>query len=134
MDYGWDLSPDGARIAILKRSEGRIHILSLGASASPEIVVKGGSSLQSLNWAADNMGWFVSCLTKGGWALLHVDLQGNAHLLWEPQGSTSPWNGPTVPGWFGTPSAPWAVPSPDGRHLAIYDWKLSANIWMIENF
>jgi hypothetical protein len=33
-----------------------------------------------------------------------------------------------------TPSAPWAVPSPAGRHLAIYDWKLSANMRMMENF
>jgi hypothetical protein len=24
--------------------------------------------------------------------------------------------------------------SPDARHLAIYDWKLSSNLWMMENF
>jgi hypothetical protein len=31
-------------------------------------------------------------------------------------------------------SAPWAAPSPDGQHLAIYVWSLSANMWMMENF
>jgi hypothetical protein len=78
---------------------------------------------------------FAASLTQGGSALLRVDLQGNAHVLLEQQGSTAPWgNGPSVPGWYGAPSAPMAVPSPDGRHLAIYDWKMSANMWMMENF
>jgi len=133
--YIWDLSPDGTRIAVLKYSGVRIHILSLSSGALREIVVKGWDSLQSLDWSADAKGFFASSLTKGGWALLHVDLQGKAHALWEQQGSTTPWNGPSVPGYVtDAPSAPWALPSPDGRHLAIYDWKMSANMWMIENF
>jgi hypothetical protein len=28
----------------------------------------------------------------------------------------------------------WGMPSRNNRHLAIYGWSLSANIWMIENF
>jgi hypothetical protein len=42
-----------------------------------------------------------------------------------------------MPTWgqpMGGPSAPWAVPSPDGRHPAIYEWSLNANMWMMENF
>jgi hypothetical protein len=27
-----------------------------------------------------------------------------------------------------------ALPSPDGRHLAIRGWSVNSNIWMIENF
>jgi hypothetical protein len=46
-----------------------------------------------------------------------VDLKGNVKLLWKSNSERC----------FG-------VPSPDGRHLAIYDWKLSANMWMMENF
>jgi serine/threonine protein kinase/Tol biopolymer transport system component len=132
--YLWDLSPDGRRIAILKYSDARINILSLGGGAPQEIVVKGWNSLQSLNWAADAKSLFAASLTGRGSALLHIDLQGNARVLWEQQGSTAPWNGPSAPGWFGGPSAPSAIPSPDGRHVAIYDWKLSANMWMIESF
>ena len=132
--YLWNLSPDGTRIAILKYSGARIHILSLGSGSSQEIAVKGWNSLQSLNWAADAKGLFAASVTQGGSALLRVNLQGDAHVLWEQQGSTAPWNGLSTPGWFGAPSAPMAVPSPDGRHLAIYDWKLSANMWMMENF
>jgi hypothetical protein len=28
----------------------------------------------------------------------------------------------------------YAIPSPDGRHLAIKSWTLDSNIWMMENF
>jgi hypothetical protein len=54
---------------------------------------------------------------------------GNAAVLWEQRGTVARW-------YFGLggPSTPWATPSPDGRHLAIYDWKLNANMWMMENF
>jgi len=59
--------------------------------------------------------------------LLHVDLQGNARLLWEQQGSISPirrpWDQP-----LGGPSASWAVPSRDCRHLAIRFWVCIAKI------
>jgi serine/threonine protein kinase/DNA-binding winged helix-turn-helix (wHTH) protein len=127
--YVWDLSPDGTRIAILKYSERPIHILSVDGKPPQEIVVKGWSSLQSVNWAADGNGLFASSATRGGSALLHLDLQGNTHVLWEQKGSIAGWYSP-----LGGPSAPWVVASPDGRHLAIYDWKLSANMWTMENF
>jgi hypothetical protein len=131
--YVWDLSPDGTRVAILKYSEGRIHVLPLGGQASQQIDVKGWKNLQSVSWAANGKGLFASSLTTGSAVLLHVDFQGKARLLWEQKGSISPagrpWDEP-----LGGPSAPWAIPSPDGRHVAIYSWTLSANMWMMENF
>jgi serine/threonine protein kinase len=131
--YIWDLSPDGTRVAILRYSEGRIHVLSWSDRQVREILVKGWKNLQSLNWAADGKGMFVSSLRAGSSTLLHLDLQGNSHLLWEQKGSTSPagrpWDQP-----FAGPSAPWGVPSPDGRHLAIYQWSVSSNMWMMEDF
>jgi len=130
--YVWDLSPDGTRIAILKYSERPIYILPLDGHPRKEIVVKGWSSLQSVNWAADGKGLFTSSATRGGSALLRLDLQGNAYVLWQQKGSIAEWYAPFAP--LGGPSAPWVVPSPDGRHLAIYDWQLSANMWMMENF
>ena len=131
--YLWDLSPDGTRIAILKYSERQIHILPLGGLPRYEISAKGWDSLQSMNWDADGKGVFVSSATKTGAALLHLDLRGNAHILWEQKGNIAPWNGPFTQ-WLGGPSAPWAIPSPDGRHLAIYSWSLNANMWLMENF
>ena len=140
LDYVWDLSPDGTRIAIFGYSQGRIHIVPLSGQTPREFVVSGHSNLLSVNWAADGKGLFVSSLTPEGTALLHVDLQGGARVLWHRTGSTGPWsgppwNGPSTGGWLGSPAAtPRAVPSPDGRHLAIYDWRQSANMWMMENF
>jgi len=129
-EYAWDLSPDGTRIAILRRSEATIHILSLNHKTSAELVATSLSSLQSVDWSADRRALFVSSVSDGGSALLRFDLNGNAQLLWEAKGTVEP--GPTD--FVGGPSAPWVVPSPDGHHLAICVWSVNANIWMIENF
>jgi Tol biopolymer transport system component len=100
LNYVWDLSPDGTRIAILKYSQGRIHVLPTNGQPPQEIAVKGWKSLQSVNWAADGKGFFVLSATKTGSALLHVDLGGNAHILWDQKGNIAPWNGPFAQ-WLG---------------------------------
>jgi serine/threonine protein kinase/Tol biopolymer transport system component len=117
-DYLWDLSPDGARIALLKNKEGRIQILSLNGGPPQEITVKGWDSLNSADWAAAGKGLVVSSRKERGPILLSVDLQGNARVLWEHAGS------------FKT----YGVPSPDGRHLAMQRWIVDGNMWMMENF
>ena len=129
-EYAWNLSPDGMRIAILKRSEAAIQVLSLSRQASQQIVAKGWSGLQSVDWAADGTGLFVSSVREGGSALLRLDLKGNGQLLWAYRGTIEP----GISAFIGGPLAPWAVPSPDGRHLAICRWSLNANIWLMENF
>jgi hypothetical protein len=129
-EYAWDLSHDGTRIAILKRSEATIYFLSLSGQASRQIVVKGWSGLQSVDWAADGSGLFVSSVREGGSALLRLNLNGNGQLLWAFKGTVEP----GITAFVGGPMAPWAVPSPDGRHLAICGWSLNANIWLMENF
>jgi Tol biopolymer transport system component len=131
-DYIWDLSPDGTQIAILRYSEGRIHILYLDGNQRQEIGAKGWNGFLSVNWAADGRGFFVSSFTPDGSALLHLDLKGKAHVLWKEKGSAA--NEPSSAGWIAGPNASWAISSPDGRHLAINDRKLSANMWMMGNF
>jgi eukaryotic-like serine/threonine-protein kinase len=128
--YLWDLSPDGTRIAVLKYSQGVIDILPLNGGVFQKIEVKGWSSLLSLNWDSTGKGILASSQTKTGSVLLRICLTGEAHALWEQKGSIAPWNRP-FPDF---PSAPWAVPSPDGGRLAIYSWNMSSNMWMIENF
>ncbi|MGA2455993.1 MAG: protein kinase [Terriglobales bacterium] len=117
-DYGWDLSPDGTRIALLKNRDGRVQILSMNGRAPQEITVKGWNILTSAVWTADGKGLFVSSYTPQGADLVHMDLQGNGRSLWEQRGG------------FGT----YGVPSPDGRHLAMRGWYVEANLWMMENF
>jgi eukaryotic-like serine/threonine-protein kinase len=127
---GWDLSPDGAHIAIFNHFSDQIRILSVVGQRSREISIRGGQRIQSIDWAVDGQRLFVSSATAQGSALLQVDLDGHAHVLWEQRGN----NVPLSQTGLGQASAPAGVPSPDGRHLAIYGWSLSANIWMIENF
>jgi serine/threonine protein kinase len=128
-DYAWDLSPDGARIALLKRvprsdgkiflSEGPIRIISLSGAPPRELHVKGANIFrQYVDWTADGKGLIVSHPTAADPELLYVDLHGNTTVLWHQKG-TVPFRG---------------VPSPDGRHLAILCEGAYNNVWMMENF
>ena len=118
-DYDFILSPDGTRLAFTTGHEELIHILSVRGQPLQEIRVKGGwTRIEDMEWAADSKGLFVAHGIPGGAALLYVDLQGNAHVLWQQQGG----------------SGTYAFPSPDGRHLAFLGWTIEGNIWMMENF
>jgi len=118
---GWpfELSPDGTRLAAVPSPEGPIYILSLRGQATQQVHVKGWSNLRWLSWAADGKSLFVYSGNRQERALLHVDLHGNAHFLWQN------------PGAYGEAAA---KPSPDGRHLAMSGRTLNSNIWIIENF
>jgi eukaryotic-like serine/threonine-protein kinase len=118
-DYDVNLSPDGTRLAFTKGHESTIHILSLDGQPLQEVKVKGGwTRFEDMEWAVDSKGLFVGTSIPGGAALLYVDLQGNAHVLWQQHGGTST----------------YGFPSPDGRHLAFLGWNTSGNLWMMENF
>jgi hypothetical protein len=131
VEYVWDLSPKGTSIAILRYSSGPIYILPLDGRHAEEIAVKGWSSLLSLDWAPDGRSIYTSSHTKRGSILLRVDPKDSAPVLWEQNRSIAPWNRPA---FVVMPSVPFAVPSQDGRHLAIYIWSFNANLWMLEDF
>jgi dipeptidyl aminopeptidase/acylaminoacyl peptidase len=117
-DYDWELSPDGTRIVIRKNTEPRLNIISLTGHPPQQFTVKNWTTMINLNWAADGTGIFTSALVPQGSILLYVDLKGNSHQLWEEKGS------------YGT----WAIPAPDGKHLALSGYSTSSNLWMMENF
>ena len=101
---------------------GRPNPDSLLAGTTPqEIKVKGWRDLLSVSWAADGKGLFAFNGPQGSAVLLHVDLQGNARVLWKSHGNGGPGQG----GPF---------PSPDGRHLAMLDCATESNFWLMENF
>ena len=81
--------------------------------------MKDWNNLLALSWAAGGKDLFVVAGIRGGRVLLHVDLQGNAHVLWENAGGSA---------------ETLAVPSPDGRHIAMQGWTTNGNMWMLENF
>jgi len=111
------VSPDGTRLAVTHSPDGPIEIHSLRGQPTKVIHARGLDKLFSIEWAADGMALFVARHVPDGTELLHVDERGNTTGLWKSLGPKC-----------------GAVPSPDGRHLAIYDWKRSQNMWMIENF
>ena len=70
------------------------------------------------DWLPDGKGFYVGSSSPRGATLLYIDLKGRATTVWEQKGG------------FQT----WAVPSPDGRHLAIESYTVDSNVWMLENF
>jgi hypothetical protein len=112
------ISPDGTRLATSRGTEGPIQILSLRGQPTQVLQIKGLSDMRLLGWAGDGNGLFLVSGVKNGTILQHADLQGNPHVLWKCGGGQQ---------------CDWS-PSPDGRHLAIIDRRMSANFWMMENF
>ena len=115
--FSWDFSPDGTRLAAARGSDGYLQIRFLHGGPTQIVRLKGLNDIRTLAWAADGKAFLVSNGSKEGSVLLHVDLQGNATVLWKCAGQSCE-----------------ARQSPDGRHLEIIDFKQSANMWMMENF
>jgi Tol biopolymer transport system component len=130
-DYLWDLSPDGRRIAVVKMtgtyaavesevSEGPIHILSLDGRQQLELVAKGRTNQwQSLDWAADGNGLYVSADAVRASVLLYLDLNGNAYEVWKHPSAVRGTRG---------------IPSRDGRRIALMGRNQDSNVWMTEKF
>jgi serine/threonine protein kinase len=113
-----DLSPDGSRLALARNPVGPIEIHSLRGQQGFTIPTIGLDPLRYMKWTADGKGLFVSTRRQDSGQLLRLDLRGKANVIWKCSGS----------------SACLVSPSPDGRHVAIYEAKQNANIFMMENF
>jgi len=111
------ISPDGTSLAIARSSGVPIEIHSLRGQPTFSIRATGLDRMVMLNWAADAKGLFVSRHVLGGYEIIYVDLAGRTHSFWRCRA-----------GWC------QSKPSPDGRHIAIYDVQKSTNIWLMENF
>jgi hypothetical protein len=70
-----------------------------------------------MDWAPDSKGLFMSVVEPAA-TLLHVDLNGRAIPLWEPQGAF----------------VAFTMASPDGHHVAMQAHIGNSNAWMIQNF
>ena len=119
---GWGLSPDASRLALVDddKYEGRIEVLTLMDGAWHEVSLKpGGEHLQSVTWAADGKGFFVTSCSANSYDLLHVTLSGEVQPLLR--------NGRSK--WLYGPH-----PSPDGKYLAFEAQTFDSNVWMIDNF
>jgi DNA-binding winged helix-turn-helix (wHTH) protein/Tol biopolymer transport system component len=117
----WSLSPDGSQRAIVPFSpdQGTIQLRSTSTGKTRDLVVKGWNGLMGIEWSADGRSLLVSWKNhKWDSALLNITLDGRASVLMRSS-SSDIWH---------------AVPSPDGRLLAIGEARGPQNVWQIENF
>jgi len=116
----WSLSPDGSQRAIVPENpkNGKIRLRSTLTGETRELAVKGWNELDSIVWSADGKSLLVSWHHESDSALLNVALDGTVSVLLHS-------SNPEVLG---------AVPSPDGRSLAIAGFSTTRNVWQIENF
>jgi hypothetical protein len=118
----WALSPDGSLIAVPMGGKDHDHIrlISLTGGPSRDVSVAGWkqSPVGQLYWSPDGKGWYVPGVSQGGTDLLRIDTMGHFVVLRHQTGLVET----------------WALPSPDGQHLAFREQTSASNVWMIENF
>src|SRR5262245_43409908 len=99
-----------------RNMKGRIRVLSLTGGASRDITVRGWGEFHSISWSMDGKGFYVASRVSLLPTLLYIDMEGRARVL----GQTG------LIDIFG-------LPSPDGRYLALAEYRLTGNAWMVED-
>jgi DNA-binding winged helix-turn-helix (wHTH) protein/Tol biopolymer transport system component len=116
----WSLSPDGSQRAFVKvgSNQETIQLRSTSSDKTRNLLVRGWSGLMHVDWSADGtsllLGWYNQ---EQDSALLRVTLDGKVSVLLRSSNFVG-----------------YAIPSPDGRLLAILDVRPTKNVWQIENF
>jgi Tol biopolymer transport system component len=121
--YNWTLSPDGKTLAIGKgkliERNPSITFVSIEDGSKHTVSTQAWAGINSIDFAADNRSVWASAYTNTGkWALLNIDLQGHTRTILE--------DAQMIIGW--------AIPSPDGKHLAFWKARGTSNVWMLEGF
>lgn len=121
-EFNWSLSSDGKMLATSRReiqNVPTIRLLPLDKGLEKTIPVPGWAGIGSLDWAADSRSvWATGYRNTGDKTLLNVSVTGKVRPMLEEK----------------TMTLGWAIPSPDGRHLAIWKANGSSNVWMLEDF
>ena len=122
-DFNWSLSADGRMLAMARRDGipqvPTVRILPLSDTPESKVAVAGWAGIGSLDWAADNESlWVTGYNSDGRKMLLNVGLNGRVRPVAEDPAMV----------------LGWAIPSPDGKHVAIWKAHGDSNVWMLENF
>jgi hypothetical protein len=117
--YNWSLSPDGLTIATAVWRSNQIQFLSTTNGSTKSLAVKGQGGILALDWAADGRSlWASSSTPSGAERLIHIDMRGEMRpMLEDPDKDVG-----------------WAIPSPDGRRVALWEASGSANAWSLQGF
>ena len=114
----WGLSPDGSQRAFVAvgSNQGTIQLRSTSSGKTRDLVVKGWNGLMHIDWSADGKSLLVGNHESDS-ALLKVTLDGKASVLLRSSNFIG-----------------YAVPSSDGRLLAILEVSPTKNVWQIQDF
>ena len=117
--YNWSLSPDGSTIASAVWRGDQIQFHSTKDFSTRTVTVQGWTRIATIDWAADGKSFWVSSSTPASaQVLLNIDLHGKIRPILKDADK----------------DIGWAIPSPDGRHVALWESSSSANAWSIRGF
>jgi Tol biopolymer transport system component/DNA-binding winged helix-turn-helix (wHTH) protein len=123
----WNLSPDGKYLVTAKSQDPyqapTLRIFDLADATERYIPVPRIGLITGMDWAANSKSiWVGGYMGRGAWGtrsgVLNVALSGRVKVALDGLN-------PTI--WF-------AIPSPDGRRLALGGNTQSSNMWLLENF
>ncbi len=122
-NYNWTLSPDGKLLALCKEDriakDTAIRLVSLEGKAERSVRINDFVGISAIDWAADGKSFWASSYQRGERrSLVNIDLRGNMKTVVHD----------------GKPFVGWAIPSRDGKHLAMWLSTGGSNAWMIEGF
>lgn len=123
LKFNWTLSSNGSMLAIAAWRQGQlpgeIQIFSVETGRQRTLTLDGWTRIASIDWAADSRNIWVSASDLSGvQTMLKVDLHGKAiPMLQDAQQDIG-----------------WAIPSPDGRRVAIWQASRSSNVWSLQGF
>ncbi len=121
--YNWSLSPDGKTVAMAKfkvvQKDPSVSFYSVSDGSKRTVTAHAWAGISSIDFAADGRSlWSPAYTNDGKWALLNIDLQGRTRIVLEDTNMT----------------IGWAIPAPDGHHLALWEARGNSNVWMLERF
>jgi len=121
--YGWNLSPDGKFLVVMKagdvQKDPHFTLCSLENGSKREVIIKARVEIAGIDFAIDGKSlWAAAFTSTGKWTLLNIDLEGQTHPVLEDQET----------------SIDWAIPSPDGKRLALSKASWTSNVWLLQRF
>ena len=122
-NYNWTLAPDGKLLALCKEmrvsQDATIRLVSLDRRTERVIHLNEWAGILAFDWAADGKSFWASAMLRGeARALVSIDLRGNVRQALHGE----------------KPYIGWAIPSRDGKHLAMWQSTGGSNAWMLEGF
>lgn len=115
----WGLSPDGSTLALILKNQ-RLIFINLATRTPHEVTLGEWKQIFAVDWAPDSKSVYIPSRRQDGvYVLLRVDPSGATRVVLE--GGK-------------TPRFQWAIPSPDGKHVAVQAVTGENNVWMVEHF